>query len=454
MKKRSLLFSFLFSAYSLFAVQENSAVLSYIQTYNKIAVEQMIAFHIPASITLAQGILESGAGTSELAKESNNHFGIKCHKDWDGDKVYYDDDAQDECFRKYQNVEESYEDHSQFLVNGKRYASLFELKITDYKGWAKGLKSAGYATNPQYADLLIDLIENYQLYEYDQMSLAEVKKHHKPNNTSQQNDAEENKETKNKKSKTEKTYFSWRGYQQSVVFFNRIPSVKVAEGDSPKSLSEEHHIKLSLVLKYNDLQESDTLQPGSNFYLQPKRKKGAVKYHEVKVNETMWSISRDEGVLLSELYQKNKMQKGQEPAVGEKIYLRKTRKTPPLFQSSIQNKNKQLQQQSTLDKSKPSKEKSIEPTEEEKRFDEKMIFDEEDSSSIELNTNIETDTVSISKNKAEAEEPKPLYHTVQPKETLYALSKKYVVTVENIKHWNNLSSNELSIGQKLIVGYQ
>ena len=149
------------------AQRRNSRYNEYIKQYAPLAVEQMKEHKIPASITLAQGLLESGAGQSALARKSNNHFGIKCHSDWRGRRVYHDDDAKGECFRAYRHPKDSYEDHSLFLKRGARYAFLFKLKITDYKGWARGLKKAGYATDPSYANRLITIIEDYDLYKYD-----------------------------------------------------------------------------------------------------------------------------------------------------------------------------------------------------------------------------------------------------------------------------------------------
>lgn len=151
------------SSVIVFGQSKSNSTQDYINTYTKIAIEQEKQYGIPACITLAQGILESGSGRSRLATEANNHFGIKCHNDWKGKKIYKDDDKKNECFRVYDNAEQSYIDHSLFLVGKKRYADLFKLKITDYKGWAKGLKQAGYATNPKYPQLLIDIIELYDL---------------------------------------------------------------------------------------------------------------------------------------------------------------------------------------------------------------------------------------------------------------------------------------------------
>lgn len=154
-------------------LQGTDAYSAYISKYSDMAVDQMKTYGIPASITLAQGLLESDAGRSSLATKCNNHFGIKCHSDWTGRKMYHDDDARQECFRCYKDAEESYRDHSLFLVKGSRYQSLFKLGPTDYKGWAKGLKAAGYATSPTYADKLIELIERYGLDAYD-LSLIHI----------------------------------------------------------------------------------------------------------------------------------------------------------------------------------------------------------------------------------------------------------------------------------------
>ncbi|MEG0455320.1 MAG: glucosaminidase domain-containing protein, partial [Bacteroides sp.] len=153
-----------------YSQKRNSRYVEYVNRYSELAVEQMREHRIPASITLAQGLLESGAGMSELARKSNNHFGIKCGSSWNGRTVSHDDDARGECFRAYRNPKDSYEDHSAFLKRGARYAFLFELDLTDYKGWARGLKKAGYATDPSYANRLITIIEDYELYKYDRRS--------------------------------------------------------------------------------------------------------------------------------------------------------------------------------------------------------------------------------------------------------------------------------------------
>ena len=437
---------------SVLAGQQSQQVLDYIDQYKEIAVREMIEYRIPASITMAQGILESGAGKSELALKSNNHFGIKCHTDWKGEKVYYDDDAKDECFRKYEHVEESYRDHSTFLVNKTRYAALFELEITDYKGWAKGLKAAGYATNPKYADLLINLIETYQLQELDKMTLADIKKQDKKDNKK-----EEDAVVKNETPKTDKQpkKVSWGGYNEEVYYHNRIPTVTVAKGDSPEDLAKKHHIKVQLLNDYNDIKKGDALQPGTKFYLQPKRKKGEQKYHTVKAGETMWTISRDEGVQLEQLYKFNKIAVGDEPAVGEEVNLRSKRKSP--LKLADKNTTKKV----TITKKSPPKEDNSAPVDapvKEKEFedtntDEFIDFDEEIVAPevIEKAPSpiIEEKPASNSNNEKQA-----IYHTVVAQETLYALSKKYQVTVAEIQTWNKLSDTNIKPGQQLIVGYK
>jgi flagellum-specific peptidoglycan hydrolase FlgJ len=177
---RFLQSAFCFLPVYLFAQYTEDDIYNYIETYKGIAIEKMVEYKIPASITLAQGIFESACGTSRLATEGNNHFGIKCHKEWQGDTIKHDDDALQECFRKYNGAEESYNDHSLFLTSRPRYAKLFTLNIMDYKAWANELKAAGYATNPQYADRLISLIERFDLAKQDTICLQTNKDKIKP----------------------------------------------------------------------------------------------------------------------------------------------------------------------------------------------------------------------------------------------------------------------------------
>ncbi len=274
----------------------------YIDTYKDDAIREMIRSGVPASITLAQGILESASGNSPLAKYGKNHFGIKCHKGWTGKSMRLDDDKPNECFRKYKNVDESFRDHSDFLSGKKRYAGLFELRPTDYKGWAKGLKSAGYATNPKYADLLIDLIERYELYDYDRFAKLPPRK---------LKNLEAKRTVIKKKKRTVK------------VHENRIKYTIAKSGDSFYKIANDFEMGLWQILKYNDLNKSDILHPGDIIYLQPKRKRAREKYHTVMKGETMREISQYYGVNLKSLYRKNHMIRGTEPRPGQKLHLKR-----------------------------------------------------------------------------------------------------------------------------------
>ena len=201
------------------STQSKDAFSAYIAKYNVMAVEQMKKYGIPASITLAQGLLESDAGRSTLATKCNNHFGIKCHSDWKGRKMYHDDDERQECFRCYPDADDSFRDHSLFLVNGARYQSLFKLGTTDYKGWARGLKAAGYATSPTYADKLIELIERYGLDRYDRNGAARLKPGQLP-------------------------------HQPMLVNGQRC--VRLREGETLKDIAREYGMQLSLLRRFNE----------------------------------------------------------------------------------------------------------------------------------------------------------------------------------------------------------
>lgn len=274
----------------------------YIETYKEDAIREMQRSGVPASITLAQGILESGDGNSPLAVYGRNHFGIKCHSDWSGKSMRLDDDKKNECFRKYNDVYESFKDHSDFLTGRSRYAFLFDLKITDYKGWAKGLKKAGYATNPKYANMLIQLIERHQLYQYDSYGKVPPRKMSK-------------KRSSAGLAKTKVT--------RTIKLHNRIKYIRAKEGDNLYRIAQENNMNLWQILKYNDLNKGDKLEVGEVVYLQPKKNKAKEDYHVVKEGETMRDISQLYGVKLKKLYKKNNLVLGSQPRVGERISLRK-----------------------------------------------------------------------------------------------------------------------------------
>lgn len=278
----------------------------YIERWKEEAISQMVKYKIPASITLAQGILESGNGNSELAKYAKNHFGIKCHG-WDGPGVYKDDDKRDECFRKYTNAFESFEDHSKFLAHRKRYAALFTLEITDYEGWAKGLRKAGYATNPKYANLLINLIEDNGLYQYDRMPAVAVESEPSKIVELPQNDL---------------ILPVFKPVKHSVLSSNKVKYIEAVKGDTYYKVAKEFDMALWQLYKYNDCDNNTKLQTGERIYLQPKRNRVKNKIHIVKSGETLRSISQNEGVKLKRILKKNGMTLATQLEIGQKIKLK------------------------------------------------------------------------------------------------------------------------------------
>ena len=289
----------------------------YINSWKNVAIENMEKFGIPASITLAQGILESGDGNSSLARDANNHFGIKCHG-WKGKKVYQDDDAKNECFRKYKSAAESYADHSQFLQK-KRYEFLFDLEPTDYKAWAKGLKKAGYATNPKYPKLLIGLIEKHDLHKFDQgvQAVSQAKEYAR-------------KEVKGHKIKVKRPasestdVITFETQQRKVELFdNRIRYTLAKEGDNIKTLAAELEMAPWQLRKYNDLDGRTRFKEDEIIFLQPKRNKAKAGYHIVEYGESLWDLSQKYGVKIKKLYDYNGLAKGDKLLIGMKFWLKR-----------------------------------------------------------------------------------------------------------------------------------
>ncbi len=273
----------------------------YIEQWKDEAINQMNTFGIPASITLAQALLESGDGNSPLAKYANNHFGIKCH-DWTGETFIQDDDRNNECFRKYENADESYSDHSLFLKSRDRYAELFTYSTTDYKNWAHGLKKAGYATNPQYAYLLIQVIEENNLWQYDSEKTFAYKK-----------------------IKPETNVITSVGFRKHEikVHDNNIKYIIAKDGDTPYKIAKEFDLGLWQIYKYNDLSKSEIIGNGDVIYLQPKKNKAKFEFHITDKGDTMKKVSQMYGVKLSKLYKRNGIKRGDELKPGTILYLRK-----------------------------------------------------------------------------------------------------------------------------------
>ena len=260
----------------------------YIEKYASLAVKQMHQYKIPASITLAQGILESNNGNSRLAVKANNHFGIKCHG-WEGKKIFADDDKENECFRNYKNVLESFVDHSLFLNKYSRYEFLFNYKITDYKSWAKGLKKAGYATNSKYPELLIKIIEENKLYQFD-------------------------------REKIDENLIS--GKRNIYMHPNKIKYVISQNQETYETIAKSLNIKLKQILKYNDNNKLSVLKVGTKVFIQPKRNRSKQRTHVVNKGEDLRSISQTYGIKMKSLKKRNELILKNGLNNGDKLRLR------------------------------------------------------------------------------------------------------------------------------------
>lgn len=414
--KNSLTFLFFCLLYARVFSQETTTiplakltVEQYIEKYSVLAVDEMHRNKIPASITLAQGILESGNGNSRLAVEGNNHFGIKCKSTWTGETIYEDDDAPNECFRKYKHAAESYEDHSAFLMRNSRYAFLFDLDPTNYVEWAKGLKRAGYATNPQYAELLVTFIERHNLQRFDKEK-ASIKE----NESIVANKLEEQKDF---------------GKQ---IMVNGVPGVVAKRGQSYAEIALDFDLKVFQVYRYNDLKKDAVCKPGDTVYIKQKKNKSETLVHIVSDGQNMHWIAQHYAIRLDKLLEKNLLQEGQEPATGEFVQLNETRTSPP--------KLKQL----------PTVPVVLADTTAAKIVYTETVTDNpiqniETAKPVEINENANLDSLHDFK------ENLSFFHTVQKGETLFGISKKYGVRVDAIQFINALLTDSIEVGQKLII---
>ena len=305
MKNKILTLIFLFASLFVQAQRTNQAFWSYIDKYKGWAIEQMNQYGIPASITLAQGLLESNAGRSTLATQANNHFGIKVGSSWTGPYVLRDDDARNEKFRKYKSARESYVDHSKFL-QGKRYQGLYKLSKTDYKGWARGLKAAGYATNPNYADALIRTIEMYNLNQFDTGKYRSNAK----NTTA---------------ASTTTTSEFWQ--RHTVYKGNKNYFIIVEVGDDMATISKETGISLRKLYKYNDLPLDYAPTAGDIIYMEKKRNCASREFrknpiHIVEANQSLHDIAQLYGIRLESLCKLNKWEEPKAVEVGEILRIR------------------------------------------------------------------------------------------------------------------------------------
>jgi LysM repeat protein len=373
-------FAVLFSVISLTVAAQRMSIEEYVAQFKEVAINEMKRSGVPASITLAQGILESESGNSELVKKSNNHFGIKCKSNWSGDSVTHDDDAAGECFRAYNNAGDSYRDHSDFLLANKRYSTLFNLDPTDYAGWARGLKKAGYATNPQYPQLLIKYIELYNLQQYSLTALNELPKM----DIAKAEDIREmppvEKVAAVNANNANNTVITGREPDKATNI-NGTKCIYVKKGTSILVIANGNNIDLSRLLDFNDMTLDGILEKDQYIYLRKKPKTGDKDFYQVQPGQNLYDVSQDACIQLKYLLEYNKLTANSKIAANTKLALQPNLNTVALVESS-------------------------------------------------KNTKV---------------------HTVIPKEGLYSIAKNYKVTVQQLKEWNSLDSDDLKIGQEIIV---
>ncbi len=474
----------------------------YIQKFKDLSIGEMDRSGIPASITLAQGILESSFGNSLLAREANNHFGIKCHT-WEGKTYYIKDDDRDKngnliksCFRSYDTPEESYYDHTEFLSKKGRYSFLFEYKRTDYKNWAKGLRQAGYATNKQYANLLIKVIETNKLAQYDHMTNEViVYDPNKPRTGGSKPSAtpRPNKPAPNTASTLATSSEFPVRFRKGIFYVNQVKAISAAKGDTPESLSQKHKVSLKKLLDYNDLKKGDKLLVNQYVFLQPKRKKYRDRktYHKVKSGQTMYIIAQMHGLQLDELVSRNLLKMNEEPKVGARIYLNKSPRSKPAVYIPTKDKETRPLIKPTLTEPKPkeapkpvaqaSKPKPpvekpgpTKPTISAKPATTPVKKPSQPSSSKDKpgRTYTAVTTKTADPNAIKDLEMEPVMpnvkttpvpktstpptktlkkHVVQKGDTLYSLARMYKLSVKELSAKNKLENQAIKVGQVLVV---
>jgi LysM repeat protein len=383
--KKLLIATILFLTCSMVIAQNMLTPVQYIEMYKDLAIREMKRMGVPAAITLAQGILETESGNSVLVKKSNNHFGIKCKSSWTAGSVTHDDDAEGECFRLYKTAEDSYRDHSNFLRGNSRYGLLFKLDVKDYKGWAYGLKTAGYATNPSYPQILIKHIEQYNLQQYTLIAAGEAPKFE---SAKYEDDAEEKITTisvvAGEKIRDEVTMLD---VNDKVIIVNGSKCVFAGKGTSLLVVATKNSVALSKILSFNELSEDGMLTKNQYLFLEKKSKIGEEDFYLTKAGESLYDIAQKNGIQLQYMLDYNHLWGNEDIKTGTKIYLRPDVKQTNSAAAVVISK-----------------------------------------------------TASIAKT-----------HIVEAKEGLYAIARKYNISVGQLKEWNNLQTDLLTIGQELII---
>ncbi len=468
----------------------DSLAYAYVSKYKDVAIEEMERVNIPASITLAQGILETGFGTSVLMLNTNNHFGIKCHETWTGKTYSYTDDAPDECFRVYDSPEQSFRDHSDFLRGRPRYAKLFALDPKDYKAWAYGLKEAGYATNPKYPELLIKYIETYQLYKYDTPDYIEedwmlddrpvtvvediyIEKHPTPQQKEKEDDVKIDGTIKYpQQSSVIKTG------PKKIYKVNKCKAVKMGVNEDLAVISLKTDIEEEDLIAFNDLKPGQKIQPGQYVFLQPKRKKGADEKYKVKAEDNMWLIAQHKGVKLDRFLKRNLLTRGEEPEKGEWVYLKGKAPNKPKLRQIKEVPAPEMMVKNTI--TQPVKEYTKLPEDSKppvvtntqvqwedpqklgekpvKPYEQVVPFDLAESEMTASNPGvkakdlpmIEMDPIVPGK-KTVIKSSGSKQHTVIKGDTMYNISKRYGVSIDDIRKWNNMPDNNVQLGQVLVI---
>lgn len=322
-KMRIVLIAVSFTLTFVAKAQDAAIVKQYIDTYKELAIEEMQRTGVPASIKLAQGIHETMAGTSVLVQKSNNHFGIKCKSNWAGESVSHDDDARGECFRKYTKAEDSYRDHSNFLKNSPRYASLFNLDPLDYSAWAYGLKKAGYATNPKYPVIIIRLIEDYHLQDYSLIAMGKMQREdiaavaRQPGDQTADTIAEGDTDTGIAAEEAPAIV-----YPSGEFKINETRVIFGSKGTPVLVIAQQYNVPLNRLFEFNEMKQVEALPNDQLIYLQRKRRTGNNEFHIVRAGETLRDIAQLEAIRLESLLEYNQLKEYMKPAIGEKLYLR------------------------------------------------------------------------------------------------------------------------------------
>jgi LysM repeat protein len=400
--------------------QNTEVILNYINTYKDLAIQEMQRTGVPAAIKLAQGIHETTAGTSELVQQSNNHFGIKCKDTWTGASVFHDDDSRGECFRKYSSAIESYRDHSDFLKSSDRYSFLFNLDPTDYKDWAYGLKRAGYATNPHYPQIIIGLIEDYHLQDYTLMALGKIIVPANAivkatiENGQKQTDPSFVSVKQDEPIKQTEKIIEKASYPEGTEFrINDTRVIYAKKGTSFLAIAQEYNVPLARLFEFNDMPQSEIVNKDQLIYLQRKRKTGNNEFHTIQVGETLYDIAQQEAIRLETLLEYNLLKQDMKPAIGEQLNLRTKAAVMPRL-----------------------------------ALKENYSLYSTPAGSTAKNTYTSENTKSQANNSVQTA---AVYYTVHPKETIYAISKKYNVNIDDIVKWNQLSGYDLKTGQQLKI---